>query len=146
MSIDIRLDIGALQPKGKGVTGAAFKVSQTAPSTSGFFSITKRSFAGSPFNDVSSGTADAIVLAPPGNGLSPANKENLGRTTSAPAVVGPTANVLLVNLSLTASPKTPPGTYKINVTPGVSFAADDAFNDYDLSKGAPFTIVVVPAR
>jgi hypothetical protein len=143
VSIDIRLDIGTLLPKGTGLTGTAFKISQLTPAGNGFFSITKRSFVGSPFNDASSGTQDAAVLAPPGNVLSPVNKENLGRTTVSSTVVRLAPNTLVVNLTLTASPATPPGIYRINITPGLSFAADDAFNEYDMSTGAPFTITVV---
>jgi hypothetical protein len=145
VAIDVRVDIGTLLTTGTGLTGMAFRISQQTPAANGFFSITKRSFVGSPFNDASSGTSDAVVLAPPGNLLGPDNKGNLGRTTLSSAVVRPPANVLAVNLTLTASPTTPPGTYRINVTPGVSFATDDAFNEYDMSTGAPFTITVIAA-
>jgi hypothetical protein len=145
VSIDVRLDVGTLLTTGTGLIGTGFRFSQLTPVANGFFSITRRSFVGSPFNNASSGTADATVLAPPSNLLRPDNRDNLGRTTVSPAVVRPAANTLAVNLTLTASVTTPPGTYRINVTPGVSFATDDAFNEYDISTGAPFTITVIAA-
>jgi hypothetical protein len=145
VSIDIRLDVGKLLTAGTGLIGTSFRIRQPTPASNGFFSITARSFAGSPFSDASSGTSDAKVLAPPGNALKPDNGENLGRTTVNLAASAPAVNTLAANLTLTASVKTPPGTYTINLTPGVSFATDDAFNAYDMSAGAPFTIIVTGA-
>jgi len=142
VSIDIRLDVGALQTKGTGLIGTGFELRQAAPVATGFFSITRRSFVGSPFNDASSGTPDARVLAPPSNLLKPDNKDNLGRTTVGLVATPPAANTLAATLTLTADAATPPGTYQIKITPGVSFATDDAFIEYDMSTGAAFTIIV----
>jgi hypothetical protein len=142
VSIDIRLDVGALLTTGTGLIGTGFGLRQVTPSANGFFSITRRSFVGSPFNDTSSGTPDTLVLAPPSNLLKPANNDNLGRTAVGLVATRPAANTLAANLTLTASVTTPPGTYQIKVTPGVSFATDDASNEYDMSIGAPFTITV----
>ncbi len=154
VSIDVRLDVGTLgvgcfggppcAAGATGLTGTAFRLSQTLPAANGFFSITGRSFAGSPFNDTSSGTPDTTVLAAPSNLLDPDNNDNLGRTTVGLVATPPAANTLAVNLTLTASASTPPGTYTIQPTAGVSFATDDAFNDYSMSGGT-FTIVVAAA-
>ena len=142
-SIDVRLDIVTAQ-----IIGAAFRISQTSPGTSGFISITGRSFVGSPFTDTSSGTDDPTVLAPASALLNPDNDDNLGRATVWPAPpatipgVPPAANVLAANLTLTSSAATPLGTYTILPMAGVSFATDTAFNDYSMSTGTPFTIVI----
>jgi hypothetical protein len=143
-SIDVRLDIVTAQ-----IIGTAFKISQTSPASSGFFSITGRSFVGSPFTDTASGTPDATVLAAASALLNPDNDDNLGRATvwtntpptSSPGIP-PAANVLAANLTLTSSAATPLGTYTIRPTAGVSFASDTVFNDYSMSTGTPFSIIV----
>jgi hypothetical protein len=137
VSIDVRMDVVTAQ-----LIGTGFTLSQTTPASNGFFSITGRSFTGSPFNDTTSGTPDATVLAAPSNLLDPTNNDNLGRQTVGLAGTPPVANMLAANLTLTASASTPLGTYTVAPTAGVSFASDDAFNDYDMSTAAPFTIVV----
>ena len=137
VSIDVRMDVVTAQ-----LTGTGFRLSQTSPAPNGFFSITGRSFVGSPFNDTASGTPDATVFAVPGNLLDPDNDENLGRTTIGLVGTPPVANMLAATLTLTASASTPPGTYTIAPTAGISFASDTLFNDYDMSTGTPFTIVV----
>jgi len=142
VSIDIRLDVGKLLTTGTGLIGTSFGLRQATPISNGFFSITKRSFVGSPFNNTASGTVDALVVAPPGNLLKPDNGDNLGRTAVGLVATPPAANTLAANLTLTASATTPPGTYQIKITPGASFATDDAANEYDMSTGAPFTITV----
>lgn len=143
VSVDVRIDVATLAAGGTGLGGTSFRLSQTAPAVSGFFSITGRSFVGSPFIDGSIGQPDAIVLSAPSNLLDPDNNDNLGR--GAPLLaVPPAANTLAVNLTLTASESTPLATYTIHPTTGVSFASDDARNDYDMS-GALFTIVVAAA-
>ena len=148
-SIDVRLDpvalgvgcFGACNPGATGLIGTAFRISQTAPPANGFFSITGRSFVGSPFNDTTSGTSDAVVLVPPSNLLDPSNNDNLGRSTIGLApVVPPTLNTLAVNLTLTSSVATPLGTYTIAPLAGISFATDDALNDY--SMGSTYDIIV----
>jgi hypothetical protein len=141
VSIDVRLDVGALGAGGTGLIGTSFRLSQTAPALNGFISITGRSFVGSPFNDTASGTVDATVLTPPSNLLDPDNNDNLGRTTLSLVATPPAANTLAANLTLTASAATPPGVYTIKPTAGVSFATDDGFNDYDMSGGT-FTLTV----
>lgn len=141
VAIDVRIDVGKLSAGGTGLIGAAFRLSQTAPASSGFFSITARSFAGSPFNDATSAAPDAVVLVAPNNLLNPANKDTLGRTTTGLSPTSPGANKLAANLTLTASPATPPGTYTIKAIPGASFASDNAGNDYNMSD-ATFTIIV----
>ncbi len=85
---------------------------------------------------------DSTVLNPPSNLLDPDSNDDLGATTVFPAVAAPAANILAANLTLTASGATTLGTYTINITPGVSFAGDDVGNDYDMSTGAGFTILV----
>ena len=137
VSIDVRMDVVTAQ-----LNGTGFTISQTSAAPNGFFSITGRSFVGSPFSDTSSGTSDAVVLAAPSNLLDPANDDNLGRQTVGLVGTAPVANMLAANLTLTASASTPPGTYTIAPTAGVSFASDTLFNDYDMSTGTPFTIVV----
>jgi hypothetical protein len=129
-SIDVRLDT-----TNAALIGTGFTLSETTPACSGFLSITGRSFTGSPFNDTSSGTPDATVLAAPSNLLDPANNDNLGRTTVNLVGISPStqSNVLAANLTLTSSASTPLGTCMIVPTSGVSFATDDAFNDYDMS-------------
>jgi hypothetical protein len=145
VSIDVRLDVGTLFEDGTGLIGTSFRLRQPTPASSGFFSITARSFVGSPFNDASSGTSDSKVLAPPSNVLNPDNNDNLGRTTIGLQPAPRATNTLAANLTLKASVDTPPGTYTINLTPNVSFATDDEFNSYDMSTGAPFTIIVTGA-
>jgi uncharacterized repeat protein (TIGR01451 family) len=145
VSIDVRLDVGTLPTPATGVVGTAFTLVQDG-ATSGFFSITARSFTGSPYGDPASGTSDAIVLAPASALLDPDNNDNLGRTAppAFPTPVPPSANQLAVNLTLTASPTTPLGTYTIHPLAPNSTATDDAFNDYDMSGGI-FTIIVAGA-
>lgn len=139
-SMDVRLDIVTAT-----IFGTGFRLSQLTPATSGFISITGRSFAGSPFNDTTSGTPDATVLAPAGALLDPGSGENLGRTTIGEVGIPPANNVLAVNLTLTASASTPLGTYTIGPTSGASFATESnapVFTDYDMSGQVPFTIIV----
>lgn len=147
--IDVRLDVvglgvgcfGACNAGATGLIGTAFRIDQTAPVANGFFSITGRSFVGSPFNDTTSGTSDAIVLVPPSNLLDSSNNDNLGRSTIGLApVVPPTANTLAVNLTLTSSGATPLGTYTISPLAGISFATDDALNDYTM--GGSYSVIV----
>ncbi len=140
-SFDVRLDIVTAR-----IFGTGFRISQTAPGTSGFFSITGRSFVGSPFTDTSSGTPDATVLAPASALLDPDNNDNLGRTTVGLVGIPPASNVLAANLTLTSSATTPLGSYSILPTgPGISFATEEgpSFTDYDMTVGTtPFTIIV----
>ncbi len=141
--IDVRLDVGTLPAGDSGIIGTAFRIEQTAPATSGFFSITGRSFTGSPFNDTASGTADSVVLVAPSNLLDPDNDDDLGRSTIGLVGVPPAANILAVNLTLTASASTPFGTYHIDAFPGVSFATTDGnFDDFDMSGGTGYDILV----
>src|SRR5450755_1373945 len=141
-SIDVRLDVGTLLTTGTGLVGTVFTLSQVTPGTSGFFSITGRSFVGSPFNNAASGTPDSTVLFPPSNLLDPTNDDNLGRSTTGLTPTPPAANTLAANLTLTASATTPLGVYTFNETPIVSSATDDAANDYDMSTGAAYSITV----
>lgn len=137
-SIDVRVDAPATP-----TIGTAFRLSQTAPAANGFFSITARSFVGSPYNDAASGTADAVVLAPASALLDPDNNDNLGRSTVGLVATPGANNILAANLTLTASGATPLGTYTIKPTAGVSFVTGDGptFTDYDMS-GATYTIIV----
>ena len=137
VSMDVRLDIVTAS-----IFGTGFTITQLTPGTSGFISITGRSFTGSPFDDTTSGTPDATVLAAASALLDPANNDNLGRSTIGLVGIAPANNVLAVNLTLTASAGTPLGTYTIGPTSGVSFATDTSFTDFDMSGGTPFTIVV----
>ena len=136
-SMDVRLDIA-----NAAIFGTGFRLTQISPLGSGFISITGRSFAGSPFTDSSSGTADGTVLAPASALLDPDNNDNLGRTTINLVGIPPANNVLAVNLTLTASAATPLGTYTIRPASAVSFATDTSFNDYSMSGGTPFTLIV----
>ena len=137
VSMDVRLDIVTAA-----IFGTGFRITQITPSGSGFISITGRSFVGSPFTDTESGTPDATVLAAASTLLNPANDDNLGRTTVGLVGIPPAHNVLAVNLTLTAGAATPLGTYTIGPMSGVSFATDTSFNDYSMSGGTPFTILV----
>ena len=151
--IDVQIDVVTLNGPTAGATGligTSFGLSQSTPPANGFFSITGRSFVGSPFNDTTSGAPDANVLTPPANLLDPSNgvpagvnDVNLGRSTIGlvAALPAPPATYLAVNLTLTAAAGTPLGVYTVNPTTGVSFATDDAFNDYDMSP-AVYTITV----
>jgi hypothetical protein len=141
-SIDIRLDVGTLAAGGTGIVGTVFELSQITPATSGFFSITGRSFVGSPFDNAASGTPDSTVLNPPSNLLDPTNDDNLGRSTTGLAPTPPAANTLAANLTLTASATTPLGVYTFNEAPIVSSATDDAANDYSMSTGIAYSITV----
>src|ERR1022692_3107352 len=149
-SIDIRLDVtsvgvgceGGCMGSPTGLVGTVFELSQVTPATSGFFSITGRSFVGSPFNNAASGTPDSTVLFPPSNLLDPTNDDNLGRSTTGLAPTPPAANTLAANLTLTASATTPLGVYTFNEAPIVSSATDDAANDYSMSTGIAYSITV----
>lgn len=141
--IDVRIDVGTLPSGDTGIIGTAFRIEQTTPATSGFFSITARSFAGSPFNDAASGTPDSTVLFPPSNLLDPDNDDNIGRSTVALAPVAPAANILAVNFTLTASASTPFGTYHIDAVPGVSNVTTDGnFDDFPMNGGTGYDILV----
>ena len=137
VSMDVRLGVVTAR-----LVGTRFRITQTSPVTNGFFSITGRSFSGSPFNDPGSGAADSIVLFPPSNLLDPTNDDNLGRRTIGLVGIPPANDILAVNLTLSASATTPLGTYTIAPTPTVSFATDDAFVDYDMSTATPLSIIV----
>jgi Divergent InlB B-repeat domain/IPTL-CTERM motif len=136
-SMDVRLDIVAAS-----IYGTSFRLSQTTPATSGFFSITGRSFVGSPFDDPSTSTPDVTVLAPASALLDPGNDDNLGRATVGLVGIPAASNVLAVNLTLTASAATPFGSYTILPTAGISFATGNPLADFSMSTGTPFTIVV----
>ena len=138
VGMDVRLDLVSAP-----IFATTFKIAQTSPPTSGFISITGRSFVGSPFNDAASGFPDATVLAPASALLDPVNDDQLGRQSVAFAPVTPSTqnNVLAANLTLTASAATPLGTYTILPDLASSFASD-ATNDYPMGGGTPFTIIV----
>lgn len=123
--------------------GASFRLSQTAGPGSGVFSITGRSFAGSIYNDTSSGTPDGTVLASPSNILNPDNNDNLGRSTIGLAGAATGTNLVVESLTLTTSGSTALGTYTIKPTAGVSVVTGPgpSYTDYDM--GAAFIDVTV---
>ena len=139
VAVDVRVDAPATQ-----TIGAAFRIVQAAPaSPSSYFQVTARDFTNSIYNDTSSGTPDAQVLALPSALLSPANGDNLGRNTV--GLVGAAAgiNLFVEKFTLSVDPATPPGMYTIKPTPGgTSAVTDTAFNDYDMSTTAAFDVVV----
>lgn len=137
-SIDVRVDAPATQ-----TIGASFRLSQTAPGASGYVSITARSFAGSIYDDATSGTPDGTVLAAGSALLDPDNDDNLGRSTTGLVGAAAGSNLMVVNLGLTAGASTPLGTYTIRPTSGVSFVTGTgpSFTDYDMSA-ASFDLVV----
>ncbi|MEO8302741.1 MAG: IPTL-CTERM sorting domain-containing protein [Betaproteobacteria bacterium] len=139
-SMDVRLDIVNAP-----LFGTGFRLTQTAPGTSGVISITGRSFVGSPFTDTTSGIPDSTVLFAPSNLLDPDNDDNLGRTTVGLVSIAPTTqnNVLAANLTFTIDAAAALGTYTILPTAIVSSATDTNFVDYDMTTGTtPFTIIV----
>ena len=136
-SMDVRVDAPATTTIGTG-----FRISQTAPASSGFISITGRSFVGSPYSDLTFGVPDATVLLAANALLDPDTNVNLGSSTAGPAFT-PTAagsNILAVNLTLTAAAGTPLGTYTIGPTSAVSFVTAAGSVNYPMA-GA-FDIVV----
>ncbi len=136
-SMDVRLDIVTAS-----IFGTGFTLSQTAPGTSGFFSITGRSFVGSPFNDTTSGTPDATVLAPASALLNPANNDNLGRTTI--GFVGHSACERCLGGQPDADGECRDAARHLHDPPDGRAVVRDGhpFNDYEMSTGTPFTIIV----
>jgi len=122
--------------------GGSFGIAQASPATSGFFTITGRSFTGSVWDDAGFGTPDAIVLALPSASLGPANGDNLGRSTVDVANGAPAGtNLLALAVTLTAAENTPLGNYRIVPSEGNSYATDAAQNDFSMA-GAKFDIIV----
>ena len=114
VDIDVRVDAPATQ-----TIGAAFRIMQTIPaSPSSFFQITARDFTASVYNDTTSGTPDAQVLALPSALLSPANGDNLGRNTIGLAGAAAGLNLFVEKFTLSVNPATPLGSYRIQPTPG----------------------------
>ncbi len=138
-AMDVRVDAPATP-----TLGAAFRVLQTTPATPPVvFQITARDFTGSIYDDTFSGTPDATVLATPSALLNPSNDDNLGRNTLG-LVGAPTGNNLFIEkITFSVDAATPFGTYTIAPTPGGnSSITDTAFNDYDMSTTASFSVLV----
>jgi hypothetical protein len=139
-SFEFRVDAPATQ-----TIGAAFRLIQTAPATPPVaFQLTARDFTGSIYNDTSSGTPDATVLALPSALLNPDNDDNLGRNTIGLAGATAGTNLFVEKLTFSVDPATPLGSYTIQPTAGgTSAVTDTAFNDYDMqASGAQFVVVV----
>jgi len=138
--------------------GTSYRLSQTtpAPPSGGYFSVTGRSIAGSPYNDPELGATDAEVIAAPGNRLSPENAVNLGKpvvglATDIPATdigVAPAINLLATTVTLTSDPATPLGVYRVQPTAGASFVTvvgpgPGNLTGDDVSMSAAFVDIVV---
>ena len=133
--------------------GTAYRLEQTAPATSSFFSLTGRVDVGDPpavanplypYNDQNSGFPNTTVLAPASALFDPDNNDNLGRNaTNLVAGIPAQSNILVSTISLTSVVATPLGTYRIQPVPGVSnvTGATPLFTDFDMSA-ALFDIVV----
>ena len=119
LTVEVRIDAPALS-----TIGASYLLEQSVPSGAGWFAITNRSQAGSPFNDAGGGATLPAVIAAPGNVLAPITLVNLGNNTPGLAGLPPAANILVSTLTLTCRPDTPPGTYRIRPAPAVSFATE----------------------
>ncbi|MBS0321920.1 MAG: hypothetical protein JSR18_15350 [Proteobacteria bacterium] len=133
-SMDVRLDTTV------GTVGFGLRLNQTAPGTSGYVSITARSFSGSPYSDSTFGIPDGTALAPADALLDPDNTWNLGQTTPSFTPTAAASNILAVNLTLTASAGTPLGTYKISPLSPNSTVTDASLVDYPM--GGEFDLVV----
>ena len=117
-SIDARLDVVTLNGANPGATGLVATspvLTQSAPASNGWFSITGRSFVGSPFYDPTFAIPDATALNPPSNLLDPQNNDQLGESTPLFAPTPPALNTLAVNLTLTSAAATPLATYTISI-------------------------------
>ena len=138
-SMDVRVDAPATP-----TIGAAFRILQTAPATPPVvFQITARDFTGSIYNDTSSGTPDATVLALPSALLNPDNDDNLGRNTVGLAGAPTGTNLFVEKITFSVDPATPLGTYNIKPTPGgTSAVTDTSFTDYDMALTATFDVIV----
>ena len=123
-----------------GLVGAVLFIQQTAPATSGFLTVTGRDFTASIFNDTSSGQPDAVVFALPSALLSPANGDNLSRSTIGlvPAAMG--SNLYVQSITLTSDPATPLGTYTIQPT-SPSSTISDLTTDFAITP-ASFDIII----
>ena len=142
VTFELRIDASTVS-----TIGTAYRLSQTTPSSSGWFSIGARSVAGSPFGDPSGGTPDAAVIASPASLLDPDSNLNLGNNAIGLAGIAPAVNVRVTTITLASSGQTPAGTYRIQPTSGVSFATEittsPAGSDVSMSD-AYFDIVVAP--
>lgn len=136
VTIDVRIDAPTVA-----TIGASYRLTQTSPLAGGYFSITSRSHAGSPFNDPDGGTP---VGGPP-TPLAPDNGFNLGNNSVGLVGVAPASNILVTTITLTSSPATPAGTYRIQPMPGVSFATEvtTAALGNDVPMDAAFFDIVV---
>lgn len=142
LTFEVRIDAPTVSP-----IGAAYRLSQTSPPNSGYLSISGRTETGSPFNDPQGGATDTAVTSSPGNLLGPDNSVNVGNNAVGLAGVAPGNNLLLSTVTLATNPATPPGTYRIQPAPGVSFATEittaPSGNDIAMSD-AFFDVVVIP--
>ncbi|MEO7158664.1 MAG: hypothetical protein ABI039_13930 [Vicinamibacterales bacterium] len=141
-TFEVRIDSPTVSP-----IGAAYRLTQTAPLSTGYLSISGRTEAGSLFNDPQGGESDASVTSSPGNLLGPDNSVNVGNNSAGLVGVSPANDILVTTATVHTSLATPPGTYRIQPTPGVSFVTEvttaAAGNDISMSD-AYFDIVVVP--
>jgi hypothetical protein len=141
-TFEVRIDSPTVSP-----IGTAYRLSQTAPPASGYLSISGRTESGSLFNDPQGGATDASVTSSPGNVLGPDTSVNVGNNSAGLGGTPPGNNILVTTLTLNTSPLTPPGTYRIQPTAGVSFVTEitSAASGNDISMSdAYFDIVVVP--
>ena len=140
-TLEVRIDAPTVSP-----LGAAFRLSQTSPANTGLFRITARSSAGSPFNDPQGGATDGAILSSPANLLQPDSAINLGNNSVGMIGVNPANNLLLTTLTLTSDPTVLGGTYRIQLTPGVSLVTEsitDALGNDVAMSDAYFDVVVV---
>ncbi|MBS0321664.1 MAG: hypothetical protein JSR18_14055 [Proteobacteria bacterium] len=107
-------------------TGIVFTLTQPSGTAAGMLSITSRSFAGSVFNDPTTGNPDSVVLKSPANRLDPTNAYDLGRSTIDKVPFTWIQGDLVEKLGITVSKSAPLGSYAIEITPGTSYVIGDA--------------------
>jgi hypothetical protein len=126
--------------------GTAYRLSQISPPPppDGYFWITGRSVAGSPYSDTSiGGSPDAEVTAAPGNRLAPDNDVNLGASASGLGGVPPATNILATTVTLASDPATPYGTYRIAPMNRASFVTVAGSPATDASMSGAFLDIVI---
>ncbi len=140
VSFEVRIDAPTVAS-----IGASYRLTQTAPASSGYFSITGRSQIGSPFTDAAGGVTNVAATASPDNLLGPTNAVNLGNNAPGLTGVATGSNILVTTITLRCSASTPVGIYRIQPAAAISFATEISTNALgnDLSMSDAFFDIVV---
>lgn len=140
VTFEVRIDAATVSS-----IGASYRLTQTAPATSGYFSITGRNQIGSPFTDASGGVTNVAATSSPDNMLGPTNAVNLGNNAPGLTGVASGSNILVTSITLSSSPSTPVGTYRIQPAAAISFATEISTNALgnDFSMNDAFFDIVV---